>query len=201
MGERKRRRGSKKGTPFEREICKKISEWWSQGASDNIFWRTSQSGGRATTRAKLGKSSNLHCSDLCAIDPSGEPLLKLTIIELKKGYSKNTIHDLMDCPNKSIRKVYEEWIGKAESDRQRAGAYYWTLIHMRDSRKPIIFMPHKLFTCLLREGALPGNRTYFYLELPDGTSINGTTLEEFLEGTSKEHIISVLGKLPSNGAF
>lgn len=198
MGERKRRRGNKKGTPFEREICKKLSEWWTEGRDDGVFWRTSQSGGWSTTRAKAGKKGSLHCSDLCAVDPVGEPLLKLTIVEMKKGYHKHTIHDLLDCPDKSIKKEYEEWIGKAERDKERAGAFFWILIHMRDRREPMVFMPVELMNSLLAEGAMEETSEVHLCMSVRGLDICGTTLKEFLGGTNHMHIISVLGRMISD---
>lgn len=194
-----RRKGSKKGTPFERELCRKISLWWTEedprGPSDNIFWRTSQSGGRATTRQKAGKESRVQCADLCAIDPVGEPLMKFMTIEAKKGYAKKTIHDLLDKPARAKVQEYEKWLVKAELDRLRSGALYWCIIHMRDRRLPLIFMPSAMIVDLANVGAFfLGNSSMsasFYLH--DYGSVFCTTLNTFLTGVKKNHVISVLG--------
>ena len=85
-----------KGAKFEREISKALSRWWTEGERDDIFWRTSQSGGRATTRKKQGKSTKNQDGDICATDPIGQPLLDITTIELKVGYKSWNIKELND---------------------------------------------------------------------------------------------------------
>lgn len=44
-----------KGSVFEREICKALGRWWTDGERDDIFWRTAGSGARATCRLERGK--------------------------------------------------------------------------------------------------------------------------------------------------
>ncbi len=142
-----RRSGTQKGNPFERECAKRISLWWTQDdpvLDDNVFWRTVQSGGRSTTRVKAGKDGSLHCSDLHAINPIGDPLMKLVTIELKNGYNKANVHDLLDKPSRYKLQKYEEWIIKAERDRVRAGSIYWMLIHHRDRREAMVYFPEAL---------------------------------------------------------
>ena len=43
---------SQKGGAWEREFSKYLSLWITEGERDDVFWRSSQSGGRATQRAK-----------------------------------------------------------------------------------------------------------------------------------------------------
>ena len=84
-------RGGTKGSEFEREICKKLSLWWTQdnseGPKDNIFWRTAGSGARATQRNKKGLDSNMFSGDIGLLDSKGEDFLKCCVIEIKRGYS------------------------------------------------------------------------------------------------------------------
>jgi len=40
-----------KGGEFERDISRFLSRWWTYGERDDVFWRTSASGARATTRS------------------------------------------------------------------------------------------------------------------------------------------------------
>ena len=42
----KKRSGGSKGSPFERELCVKLSDWWTGQIDSDIFWRTAGSGGR-----------------------------------------------------------------------------------------------------------------------------------------------------------
>lgn len=194
---RRKQRGTKKGTPYERKIAVTLSLWWTKndlnGPNDNVFWRTSQSGGRSTTRAKAGKDGQTHCSDLCALDHVGAPLLKLMTLEIKKGYFKSTLHDLLDKPSRAKQQKYEEWIEKAERDRLRAGAFYWAIIHMRDRRRPIILTPMEIMNALISEGAMEEDTVHLCLSVR-GENVCAVPLDEFLRGTCKEHIISVLDK-------
>lgn len=132
---------SSKGSAFEREVCKQLSLWWTEGQNDNVFWRTSQSGGRATSRAKKGKKDKYHHGDICAIDPIGQPLLDLITFELKRGYSRNTIQDLLDSPKGKCK--YLEWIEKIE---EQAASPFWLLIVQRDRRKALAMVPDDLWT-------------------------------------------------------
>lgn len=52
---KKRGGGSAKGASFERWVCKTLSLWESKGESEDYFWRTSMSGGRATLGRKKGE--------------------------------------------------------------------------------------------------------------------------------------------------
>ena len=76
-----------KGDGFERDNDRALSLWWSNGKDEDIFWRTSGSGSRATARMKKGKTANLHAGDVTAINPIGKTLEDLFLIEQKTGYS------------------------------------------------------------------------------------------------------------------
>ncbi len=90
-----------KGSNFEREISKELSLWASDNQTDAIFWRSEQSGGRATIRAKHGLKTPNSAGDIAFIDPIGKPLLDVFVLELKKGYGgkkklkKQVIKDLI----------------------------------------------------------------------------------------------------------
>lgn len=75
--------GKQKGGNFEREICRKLSLWISTGTRDDLFWRSSLSGGRATVAFKKGKENRTQCGDISAIHPLGAPLLERYLISCK----------------------------------------------------------------------------------------------------------------------
>lgn len=77
----------KKGSEFEREISKRLSLWWSDGKRDDIFWRTSGSGARATTRRKKSQKTAYEYGDITFTDPDGKPFIDYFLVELKRGYS------------------------------------------------------------------------------------------------------------------
>jgi len=125
-----------KGSQFERDICRRLSLWWTDGDSDSVFWRTSNSGGRATVRSKKGQKTKNAYGDLCAIDPVGQPFIDTFAVEIKRGYSSHTFADLLDKP---ANKMYERWLKQAERSEQESGATAWLLIVKRDRRDTIIF--------------------------------------------------------------
>ncbi len=136
---------SSKGSAYERDFCKRLSLWWSNGKSDSIFWRTSNSGGRATTRAKKGKGTQNQYGDVCAIDPIGQPLIDVFTIELKRGYSKYTIHDLFDKRKGAAKQQYEKWIEQIQKDHKLSGSRSWFLVTRRDRKREMILMPKIMY--------------------------------------------------------
>lgn len=80
---KKHKKCSGKGQQFERDVCRKLSLWVSHGESKNLFWRSSQSGGRATTLRRKGENLSVHAGDIAAIDPAGERFIKTFFVECK----------------------------------------------------------------------------------------------------------------------
>lgn len=136
-----------KGSEFERDICKLLSLWWTDGERDDIFWRTAGSGARATQRAKRSQSTFGQYGDVQATDPMGQPLIDLCTIELKRGYSKSTFADLIEDSQTANAKpcMYAKFIEQAKADAKKANAPWWLLIVKRDRRKAIVIYPPKLF--------------------------------------------------------
>lgn len=62
--------GKQKGSAFERDVCKKLSEWITYGKRTDVFWRTAMSGGRATVASKRGIDVR-QAGDICAVAPEG----------------------------------------------------------------------------------------------------------------------------------
>lgn len=74
-----------KGNSFEREICKKLSLWLSNNKMDDVFWRTSNSGGRYTSRKKVGKTTENQIGDIglnSDFEP-GKKFLEKFVVECK----------------------------------------------------------------------------------------------------------------------
>lgn len=79
----KRMNSKQKGNAFEREICRRLSLWYSKGKRSDIFWRTATSGGRATSGLKAGKLYRSQVGDVGAVDEVGAEFLSKYILELK----------------------------------------------------------------------------------------------------------------------
>lgn len=115
--------GSKKGPPFERDICRQLSIWWTRddkdGSKDGIFWRSPGSGAVATWRAKSGKKTDFMDEDVSLLNPVGEAFLKTCVVEIKRGYSagKSSRFDVLTIVDtKSLSKgiFFNFWIKLSE---------------------------------------------------------------------------------------
>lgn len=181
-----------KGSSFERWLCKRLSEWWTQdepnGPRDDVFWRTAGSGARATVRGKQGQNTVNSHGDICAIDPVGQPLIDCICIEAKVGYNRATIHDLIDPlkPSKAREKkgCWEGWIAKAERSRKASGVQHWAIIHKRDRREPVILYPNRLWDRLESMCGYPANMN-FYLRVQHA-AYSGMRLGSFFEWVKPE---------------
>lgn len=139
---------SQKGPAWERNFCVMLSNWWSGETADDWFWRTSGSGARATTRAKTKKRTVGHYGDIGPCCPEAEILTSTILFELKRGYSKHTIADILDKPEKGKVQVYEDWFERAEAKAREAHIPTWMVIAKRDRREAIVYMPSPTFNWL-----------------------------------------------------
>ena len=182
---------SSKGSAYERELCRYLSLWWSDGRRDDCFWRTSNSGGRATARSRKGQSTSGHYGDICATDEEGKPLLSQITFELKRGYSRCTIADLLDKGVKAKRQQYEEWFSKLKDTAEQARTNWWALVHRRDQRQAMIFIPFDLHTHLVTRS---GRDVDLKIELSDNRGllevdwVVGCTLDSFFSAWSAAHL-------------
>lgn len=136
-------RSNTKGSTFERWFCRRLTTWWTKDdESDVLWWRTSQSGGRATARLKKGKETiRAHCGDISAVHEQGRSLTDLITFELKRGYAKATIHDLLDAGAGAAEQTYAAWIAQAAASAAAANTPYWMVVHQRPRREPLILTP------------------------------------------------------------
>jgi len=191
---------SSKGSSFEREVCKTLSLWWTDGRRDDVFWRTAGSGARATTRRSKGKKTHGQSSDICATDPIGEPLTDLLTIECKRGYNTETIIDVIDKADHHAIQKFEAMLDQVITDFEDSGTFAWMLIHRRDQRKAVCWMP-RYFYNLLTEAIICGPRIKMDLavtrKLNRQTSycqtihIAGVLFEEFLDSVEKRDILTI----------
>ncbi len=187
---------SSKGAAFERLICTQLSEWWEPGRSD-IFWRSQGSGGRATRRAKHGKKTFGSSGDIAAVDPIGAPLIKVCTIELKRGYSKFSIADMIDKPDHAAVSGFEEFIAQAITSAKVAGSLSWMLIARRDKRIPFVYIPYHFFYGLKRAGAFklsPAIQITTEIRREGFISVRsivGVPFDLFLQQVKREHIETI----------
>lgn len=185
---------ARKGSSFERHICKRLSEWWTDGERDDVFWRSSQSGGRATVRGRKGKQTAGSYGDITALDPIGAPLLNLFTLELKCGKSHGSPDDLLTCKGKLECHPFIRTLTQASESSKEAGSMHWMIIERRDRREPCMFFPAR---AIRPEGALFPFRSHLLRLVPiaryrvTGFDFFGVHLDKFLSVVSPE----ILGKI------
>jgi hypothetical protein len=131
-----------KGGSFERLVCKQLSLWWSgKEQRDDIFWRSTSSGARATSRAAQGKKTANSAGDVCYLCDEGKALLEAFSIELKRGYASLAVQRVLDRETGSKPSLLEEWIAQAEKSMKDSGSKSWLLITKKDRAKPLVFLP------------------------------------------------------------
>lgn len=77
------KRSKAKGSSFEREICKRLSLWISNGTAEDCLWRSAMSGGRSTVAGKRGANLSRQAGDISAISPEGHALTDKFFVECK----------------------------------------------------------------------------------------------------------------------
>ena len=170
--------------------------WWSSGLPmqrDDIFWRSSQSGGRATQRFKKGKTTYGSYGDVAAVDPVGKLLLKAFTIELKRGYPKCIPGDLLD--SNGSKNLWTQWLVQVRRSAEQAGSKGWMLIAKRNHRVPMVYLDygsvkvlsqtpitykHFLFT--------PPTARFYVMCGKKHVRFVALTLENFLAYVTPEHV-------------
>lgn len=193
-----------KGSDYERELCGQFSRWWSGGKRDDIFWRAAGSGNRAKVRGRAGRNTAGQHGDICATDPDGAVLIDLFTIEIKRGYSGQTITDIIDKPAKAGVQCWDSFFDQVLESYEQAGSYAWMLINRRDRREAMVWHPRHVVADLRAQGAFGaaqphpfvgikatvrrGNNTYTHID------IVGMKLEAWLDAVTP-HQIRLLAKV------
>jgi len=75
--------GKRKGSANERRLCRELSLLISDGARDDLLWRSAMSGGTATTARKRGGLKAAQAGDVSSIDSLSSWLVREWYIEAK----------------------------------------------------------------------------------------------------------------------
>lgn len=149
-----------KGGSFELEMARKLSLLWSDGARDDLVRRTSGSGGRFTSRKKVGKDTAYEGGDLTLADPEIQPFFDLFHVEVKTGYCKKTnnkkcqttriqnwcVLDILDGKKTKTDEVFQDFVNQAYRDAEK-----WNppkipiLLFRRLGHKACICLPDRAF--------------------------------------------------------
>jgi len=75
--------GKSKGNSFERSVSKRLSLWITKGVNSNVFWRSQNSGGRATILFKSDNELANQAGDIQATTSHGTKFIDIFTIECK----------------------------------------------------------------------------------------------------------------------
>ena len=190
--EKKKKGRSKKGSTFERWLCRYLSEWWSNNQRDDLFWRSAGSGAMAKTRSKIGRKTFGQYGDIQATDPDGQALLDVFTIEAKRGYSDQTFANMLDKPKSAGVQNWEHFYQQVRTDQMEAESISWMIITKRDSKDALISISSDITMQLSKEGAdlrrVPHVRGKFRLKKGMSVKIFICSLEDFTEIIKRPHI-------------
>lgn len=172
---------SRKGSSFEREVCKKLSLWYSKGFSQDWFWRTPNSGGRATVASRK-RSYKGNYGDIGATCSEGEPLTKLCSFELKRGYPKANPSEMIDDNSGG---TWKKFLLQAQSQAKKAGTPWWILITKRDRKEILITADWLFFDKFFGEADYPEHMLTIYSK---SQSFRTMKLRDFFAAVKPENM-------------
>jgi hypothetical protein len=188
-------KSSRKGSSFERDFCRQLSLWASGGANDDWYWRTGGSGARATVRGKKNKRTVNQHGDVAATCTEAQFFLDEFTLELKRGYNRYSLHDLLDKGPRAAKQTYEKWVDQARASARGAGSHYWMIVAKRDQRLPLALFS----VAALGSGAgpmSPYDKAYRQatakIELADGDTLVVLPLDRFFATVNPEIVRCVV---------
>lgn len=104
--------GKRKGGAFEIVVAKSLSLWVTDGKRNDLFWRSSLSGGRATNAFKKGDNKAHIAGDICAVDPMGDDLVQVFFVECKH-YKKLDLQTAVTTNGGQLIKFWHEAVSKS----------------------------------------------------------------------------------------
>lgn len=134
-----------KGNIFETSACKTISLFLTSGERDDLFWRSSNSGGRQTVRARQGKETYNQAGDLTTTHPDGEMFMSVFVIECKHHKDINLWSLITDTENQTLLGWWKTHVKKAEEVSKIP------LLIVRQNHKPILWISNSGFRKMLED--------------------------------------------------
>jgi len=136
-----------KGDSFERECCRYLSLWWTNGEDDDVLWRN------RVRRTSKTPNREQQMGDIISTHPVSIPLIETFNIEIKTGYSKTRagkkvknipwdILDLIDSTKPKGAKVFTDFWAQTISDSSLSSRIPM-LIFKRDFHVPCVAMYRK----------------------------------------------------------
>ena len=140
-----------KGQDFERQVCRTLSLWWTDGEDADVFWRN------RVRSTKQSPDAKHQLGDVTALKAVGAPLVERFSIEIKTGYSKtkkgmrtrNIPWDLLDLLDgkKDGKKTLLEFWAQCTKDAELS-CKRPMLIFKRDFHEPVICLENSIVSTI-----------------------------------------------------
>jgi hypothetical protein len=128
--------GSKKGSTQERKLCRVLSQWYTNGERDDIFWRSNSSGAQWTQSRKKGRQSfKTQAGDIAAIDPLGQPFTDAVCVEIK-FYKDLQLRNMFYKQPSTLESFWETHQALSESVRRVP-----MLISKENNKPELVLLP------------------------------------------------------------
>ena len=132
-----------KGSSFERLISKKISLWYSNGEKDDLFYRTSNSGGRFTVRINKGKETSGQHGDVCSYSSESELFSKNILIECKHYKDADLWSLFTESKGDNIFNWWKEAVKESVDSKTEP------MLVVRQNNRPILLLTSTRLTKLI----------------------------------------------------
>lgn len=125
-----------KGSSFERDICKKLSIYLTNGKDERVMWRTSNSGGTATVQKNMkSKFAKKNAGDICQISERGlyknvDKFFDTYFIECK-AYKYVSIYP-------PLNKIWMDWIEECQRNKSITNKKIFLIVKF-NNRKILVF--------------------------------------------------------------
>jgi len=171
--------GKRKGSAFERDVCRIISQFWSNNSYSDLCWRSASSGVRGTSTNSHSRSKvKGYYGDLTATSPLIEPLFQVFSIECK-FYAKIDLTEILRGIKNN--KLLEFWT-QAYRDARHSG------------RTPVLITKQNFLGTLMIIRLADANKLLHTMDKPVkymtiGQELAIFNLDDFLKNVNRERFI------------
>lgn len=173
--------GKRKGSSWERDVCKRLSIWLTGKEKPVVFWRSPSSGGLGTI-----KTAENVTGDIISISDVSKWVCQKFSIECKNGYpSADLFKHFKKVKNDEIEQFWTQCIRDSQTENK-----YGILVFKKKGNQPIIGIEKSVYDQLI-EMSLNLNK---YLVLHYDNDLPPLVLmdfEDFLNKVNPLHIKNI----------
>lgn len=130
-------KGKQKGNSYEILVSRQLSKFLTEGNRDDLFWRSSNSGGRQTVRARKGIDTHNQAGDICNTHPDGEVFMEVFVLECKHYKDVNLWCLFTETKGNTVMGWWDVHLEKAKEVKKLP------ILIIRQNHKPDLFISSK----------------------------------------------------------